>query len=77
MLLTNRAGTVVAIAHAGWRGLAGGVIGRSVARIGERPADLIAYLGPGIGPRAFEVGPEVREAFLADDPQDAASYNFV
>jgi len=74
VLLTNRAGTVVAIAHAGWRGLAGGVIGRSVARIGERPADLIAYLGPGIGPRAFEVGPEVREAFLADDPQDAAAF---
>lgn len=70
VLFTNRAGTVVAIAHAGWRGLAGGVIERTVAVIGGQPSDLLAYLGPGIGPRAFEVGPDVREAFLADDPHD-------
>jgi hypothetical protein len=74
VLFTSRAGTVVAIAHAGWRGLAGGVIERSVAAIGGQPGDLMAYLGPGIGPQAFEVGPEVREAFLADDPRDAAAF---
>jgi polyphenol oxidase len=74
VLFTNGAGTVVAIAHAGWRGLAGGVIERTVAAIRGQPGDLLAYLGPGIGPQAFEVGPEVREAFLAASPQDAAAF---
>ncbi len=74
VLFTNRAGTMVAIAHAGWRGLAAGVIEHSIAAIGGRPGDLMAYLGPGIGPQAFEVGPEVREAFVADDPRDAAAF---
>ncbi len=74
VLLTNRSGTVVAIAHAGWRGVAGGVIEHSVATIGEPPGELLAYLGPGIGPRAFEVGSDVRDAFLANDPQDAAAF---
>jgi len=74
VFFTNRAGTVVAIAHAGWRGLAGGVIERTVAVIGGHPGDLLAYLGPGIGPQAFEVGPDVREAFLAGDPHDAAAF---
>lgn len=74
VLFTNRGGSVVAIAHAGWRGLAGGVIERSVAAIGEPPGDLLAYLGPGIGPRAFEVGPDVRDAFLANNPRDAAAF---
>ncbi len=74
VLFTNRAGTVVAVAHAGWRGLAGGVIEHTVAAIGGQPGDLLAYLGPGIGPQAFEVGPDVREAFLADDPHDDAAF---
>lgn len=74
VLFTNNGGTVVAIAHAGWRGLAGGVIEHSVEAIGGQPGDLMAYLGPGIGPQAFEVGPEVRQAFLKDNPQDAAAF---
>jgi len=69
LLLTDRKGTTVAIAHAGWRGLAAGVIENTVARMGPDPRELLAYLGPGIGPRAFEVGADVRDAFLADDAQ--------
>lgn len=74
VLLTTYTGTVVAIAHAGWRGLASGVIERTVAAIGARSGELLAYLGPGIGPRAFEVGPDVRKSFLAEDPEDSAAF---
>lgn len=67
VLLCDRAGTRVAAAHAGWRGLAGGVIGAAVAALGVPGNQLLAWLGPAIGPRAFEVGNEVRDAFLARD----------
>ena len=67
VLLCDRAGTVVAAAHAGWRGLAGGVIAATVARMATPPGELLAWLGPAIGPEAFEVGDEVRAAFLARD----------
>lgn len=65
VLLCDRAGRMVAAAHAGWRGLAGGVIAATVARLPTAPANLLAWLGPAIGPQAFEVGDEVRAAFLA------------
>lgn len=68
VLLCDRGGTVVAAAHAGWRGLAGGVLEATVAAMGARAGDIMAYLGPAIGPTAFEVGDEVREAFVADAP---------
>jgi hypothetical protein len=58
----------VAAVHAGWRGLAAGVIEGAVARLTEEPARLLVWLGPAIGPDAFEVGPEVRAALLAADP---------
>ena len=67
VLLTDDAGTVVAIAHAGWRGLAAGVLEATVAAISAAPESLVAWLGPAIGPRAFEVGDDVRDAFGADD----------
>lgn len=67
VLLCDRAGTVVAAAHGGWRGLVGGVIGATVARMATPPTELLAWLGPAIGPTAFEVGEEVRSAFLALD----------
>ena len=67
VLFCDRAGTVVAAAHAGWRGLAGGVLGATVARLATPPAELLAWLGPAIGPQAFEVGEEVRATFLALD----------
>jgi YfiH family protein len=64
VLLSDAEGSVVAAAHAGWRGLAGGVIESAVAAMGCDAARLRAWLGPAIGPTAFEVGAEVREAFL-------------
>lgn len=75
LLLTDRAGTRVAAVHAGWRGLAAGVIEAAVARLAVPPADLLAWLGPAIGPGAFEVGDEVREVFVAQDQAAAAAFS--
>ena len=74
VLLCNDAGTAVCAAHAGWRGLAGGVIESAVRAMGEPPARLLAWLGPAIGPQAFEVGTEVRETFLAHSQEAAAAF---
>ena len=74
VLLADRQGTTVAIAHAGWRGLAAGVIENTVDRMETDPQTLLAYLGPGIGPGAFEVGADVRDAFLAGDAQAEAAF---
>ncbi len=68
VLLCDRAGSVVAAAHAGWRGLLNGVLEQTVDAMGANPEQLMAWLGPAIGPDAFEVGAEVREAFVALDP---------
>jgi YfiH family protein len=69
LLLCDEAGTVVAAAHAGWRGLAGGVVEATVKAINVAPERLLVWLGPAIGPQAFEVGDEVRQVFLAHDPE--------
>ena len=74
VLFCDRAGTVVAAAHAGWRGLAGGVLERTVEAMGVAPDQVIAWLGAAIGPEAFEVGGEVREAFMAQDPLAATAF---
>lgn len=66
VLLTDRAGTRVAAAHAGWRGLCDGVLEQTVAAF-DPGAELMAWLGPAIGPAAFEVGEPVRAAFAARD----------
>ncbi|ALI02187.1 peptidoglycan editing factor PgeF [Pseudomonas sp. FW306-02-F02-AA] len=63
-LFCDRAGTRVAAAHAGWRGLAAGVLEATVESLAVDPAEVLVWLGPAIGPKAFEVGPEVREAFV-------------
>lgn len=63
VLFCNRAGDRVAAAHAGWRGLAGAILQNTVAAIQEEPGELLAWLGPAIGPDAYEVGPEVVAAF--------------
>ena len=63
VLLADEAGTAVAAAHAGWRGLAGGVLEATVDAMGVPPHKLLAWLGPAIGPRVYEVGDEVRAAF--------------
>lgn len=64
VLLCDRGGREVAALHAGWRGLAGGILRRGVAAFAAMPPDLLAWLGPAIGPDHFEVGAEVRTAFL-------------
>ncbi|MBM3391949.1 MAG: peptidoglycan editing factor PgeF [Betaproteobacteria bacterium] len=74
LLLCDDTGSVVAVAHAGWRGLAGGVIEAAVAAMQVPAQGLLAWLGPAIGPRAFEVGADVREAFLAHAPEAAAAF---
>ncbi|MBE9515618.1 MAG: peptidoglycan editing factor PgeF [Proteobacteria bacterium] len=65
VLFCNRAGSVVAAAHAGWRGLANGILEKTVAAMNCEPQEILAWLGPAIGPMAFEVGEEVRDAFIA------------
>jgi YfiH family protein len=74
VLLCDDAGTVVAAAHAGWRGLCAGVIERTLRAMDRPPAGLLAYLGPAIGPAAYEVGAEVRQAFLAADPKSETAF---
>ena len=74
VLLCDRFGVVVAAVHAGWRGLCNGVIEQTVVRMGVPAETLLAYLGPAIGPQAFEVGDEVRTAFLARDAAAEACF---
>ena len=74
VLLVDDAGSVVGAAHAGWRGLAAGVIEATVEEMRVVPKSLIAWLGPAIGPKVYEVGEEVRAAFLARDAQAAAAF---
>ena len=74
VLFAARDGGAVAAAHAGWRGLAAGVLEATVARLGVEPQQLIAWLGPAIGPSHFEVGEEVRAAFTAHDSAAAAAF---
>ena len=74
VLFCDRAGSVVAAAHAGWRGLANGVLEATVAAMGVAPGDILAWLGAAIGPQAFEVGEEVRAAFITQHPENAAAF---
>ena len=62
VLLSDRAGQVIGVAHAGWRGLASGVLEAAVAAMGVLPGQLVAWIGPAIGPSAFEVGADVYHA---------------
>ncbi len=73
-LFCNRQGTQVAAAHAGWRGLAAGVLEAAVNSFADQPSEILVWLGPAIGPQAFEVGPEVREAFIATHPETAEAF---
>jgi len=74
VLLSDRRGSVVAAAHAGWRGLASGVLEATVRAMAVDPHDVVAWIGPAIGPRAFEVGRDVLDAFVSSDPSDAACF---
>lgn len=74
VLLCNRQGTKVTALHAGWRGLASGIIEAGVQALNMPGSELIAWLGPAIGPEKFEVGAEVRTVFLQHDPQAASAF---
>jgi YfiH family protein len=73
-LFCDRSGTRVAAAHAGWRGLANGVLEATVEQMAVAPEEILVWLGPAIGPRNFEVGAEVREAFVSRHPQAAEAF---
>jgi polyphenol oxidase len=74
VLFAARDGSCVGAAHAGWRGLAAGVLENTAAAMRVPSGELLAWLGPAIGPTAFEVGDEVRAAFIAHDPAAAAAF---
>lgn len=74
VLFCNESGTVVAAAHAGWRGLLAGVLEETIRAMAVPGNTLIAYLGPAIGPLAFEVGDEVRAAYVAENSAAAAAF---
>jgi YfiH family protein len=69
VLFAAHDGSAVGAAHAGWRGLAAGVLEATVRALAVDPAKLAAWMGPAIGPERFEVGAEVRDAFIKNDPQ--------
>src|SRR5271167_777319 len=74
VLMCDRRGSVVAAAHAGWRGLAAGVLESTLVAMRVSPADVRVWLGPAIGPRAFEVGGDVLAAHCAGDPGAAECF---
>ncbi|CAI1086392.1 Laccase domain protein yfiH [Serratia quinivorans] len=74
VLFCSQVGDEVAAAHAGWRGLCNGVLEQTLAAFTAEPGRISAWLGPAIGPQQFEVGPEVRAAFIAVDDAAAAAF---
>jgi hypothetical protein len=74
VLFCDQSGHQVAAAHAGWRGLEAGVLENTVARFNAAPDRILAWLGPAIGPDVFEVGEEVRDAFISHDVGAEAAF---
>lgn len=74
LLITDKSGSQVAAIHAGWRGLQAGIIENTLARFTVPCSEILAWMGPAIGPQAFEVGPEVKAAFLAIDPAAESAF---
>lgn len=72
VLMCSVDGRVFAAAHAGWRGLAAGIVENTISKLAVRPADLLVWLGPAISQASFEVGDEVKALFMEADP-DASS----
>lgn len=77
ILLCNRQGNAVAAIHAGWRGLANGIIEQTVARFPAKTEDMMVWFGPAIGPNSFEVGEDVFSAFTAHSPQSKTAFRQV
>ncbi|HEY5558922.1 MAG TPA: peptidoglycan editing factor PgeF [Steroidobacteraceae bacterium] len=75
VFLASRDGDRIGVAHAGWRGLAAGVVEATIVALGCDPARLVAWLGPAIGPKAFEVGEDVRSVFTTGDPAAASHFH--
>jgi YfiH family protein len=74
VLICNRQGSKVAAVHAGWRGLHAGVVTSAIRLLDSDPADLMVWLGPAIGPQAFEVGPEVLQAFADRNDENRSAF---
>jgi len=74
VLFCDRKGTEVAAAHAGWRGMAAGVLENTVAAMGQPASELIAWLGPAIGPAVYQVGDDVKAAFASQQAAGAAAF---
>jgi purine-nucleoside/S-methyl-5'-thioadenosine phosphorylase / adenosine deaminase len=74
VFLATDDGTAIGIAHAGWRGLVAGVIEATISQLGVARASLVAWLGPAIGAKSYEVGDEVRAAFVDVDASDAYAF---
>ncbi|MFT3742628.1 MAG: peptidoglycan editing factor PgeF [Gammaproteobacteria bacterium] len=74
VLICNKEGSEVAAIHAGWKGLLAGVIEATIMKLQSSPDQLMAWLGPAIGPQYFEVGPEVRDAFVQKSAESAAAF---
>lgn len=74
LLICDKAGTQVAAIHAGWRGLLDGVIENSIDKLSAKPSDLLVWLGPAISQTHFQVGSEVRNAFIAYDAQASEAF---
>lgn len=75
VLFCDDDGTCVAAAHAGWRGLCAGVLEATVKALPAAPSRLMAWMGAAIGPAAFEVGPEVRQQFVSNDPSAGEAFS--
>jgi len=74
ILLTDKQGSQVAAVHAGWRGLCDGIVENAIAAFRCENRDIIAWLGPAIGPSSFEVGQEVVDRFLLHNPSDVCCF---
>lgn len=74
VLITDKKGTKVAAIHAGWRGLAAGIIEETIKDMHVSAADLLVWLGPAIGPKKFEVGKDVYDAFISQHKESKAAF---
>lgn len=74
IFLCDQQGTKVALLHAGWRGLAGGIVDSGLRAMSRPPEEVLVWFGPAIGPDSYEVGDDVRRVFLDDDPDAAGAF---